>query len=77
MLYKFIQRLKSICRFIIGFLDNKRAEVTIPDNILTELARCFATDIRAFFSIKSNQEAYEKWLQARNQQVAKDVKEED
>lgn len=77
MLHKYFQRLQSIYRFIISFLASKRAEVTIPDNILTELARCFATDIRAFFSIKSNQEAYEKWLQARNQQVAKDAKEED
>ena len=77
MIYKFIQRLKSICRFIISFLDNKRAEVTLPDHVLTDLARCFAADIRAFFSIKANQEAYEKWLQASKQQASKDVKEED
>lgn len=77
MLQKFFKHLLCLYRHAIVLLKNKRAVVTIPDNILTELARCFATDIRAFFSIKSNQEAYEKWLQATNQQVAEDAKEDD
>lgn len=76
MIYKFIQRLKSICRFIISFLDNKRAEVTIPDQILTDLARSFVSDIRAFFAVEANQAEFEKWLQMHNHQVAEDVKEE-
>lgn len=77
MLYKFIQRLKSICRFIISFLDNKRAEVTLPDHVLTDLARCFAADIRAFFAVEANQAAYERWLQSRKQNIAEDTKEKD
>lgn len=77
MLHKFFQRLISTYRFIISFLTNKRAEVTIPDQILTELARCFASDIRAFFAVETNQAAYEKWLQSRNQNIAEDTKEKD
>jgi hypothetical protein len=46
-------------------LHEKRAEAQIPDHILSELARCFARDISAFFAIEENQEAYIKWLQAR------------
>ena len=77
MLHNFFQHIKSIYRFISSFLDNKRAEVTLPDHVLTELARCFAADIRAFFAVETNQAAYEKWLQSRNQNIAEDTKEKD
>lgn len=61
-LVRFYRRIKMI-------LHDKRAEGQIPDHILSELARCFARDIPAFFAIKENQEAYKQWLQAREQQL--------
>ena len=62
-LVRFYRRIKMI-------LHDKRAEGQIPDHILSELARCFARDIPAFFADPANQEAYNKWLQVRQQQLA-------
>ena len=67
MLHKFFKHLISTYRFVIRFLTNKRAEVTIPDHVLTELARCFIKDIRAFFADADNQAKFERWLQMREQ----------
>ena len=53
-------------------LQEKRAEAQIPDNILSDLARCFARDIPAFFAEPANQEAYKQWLQKREQQLAQE-----
>lgn len=58
-------------------LHEKRAEGQIPDNILSDLARCFARDIPAFFADPANQEAYIKWLQKREQQLAQAQSEKD
>ena len=58
-------------------LHEKRAEAQIPDNILADLARCFARDIPAFFADPVNQEAYIKWLQAQEQQLAQAASEKD
>ena len=62
--------LKLLCRCVNIILRNNRAEGRIPDHILSELARCFARDIPAFFADPANQEAYKRWLQARKQQSA-------
>lgn len=58
-------------------LHEKRAEGQIPDNILSDLARCFARDIPAFFADPANQEAYKQWLQKREQQLAQTPCEKD
>lgn len=54
-----------------GLLRGKTAEIELPSHILTELARCFAKDITAFFAVAENQVAYEKWLQTRKQAMKK------
>lgn len=72
MLHKIIRYLcglKLLKLRIKKLLQEKRAEAQIPDNILADLARCFARDIPAFFGAPANQEAYIKWLQARQQQA--------
>ena len=69
-LVRFYRRIKMI-------LHDKRAEGQIPDHILSELARCFARDIPVFFADPANQEAYIKWLQAREQQLAQAAFEKD
>ena len=69
--------LKLLYRRINDLLHEKRAEGQIPDDILADLARCFARDIPAFFANPDNQEAYIKWLQAREQQSAQAAPEKD
>ena len=73
----FHRNLVRLYRYVRATLDNKRAECQIPDHILSELARCFARDIPAFFADPDNQEAYIKWLQAREQQLAQAASEKD
>lgn len=68
MFKKFILYIHSGCIRFKMLLHNKRAEVQIPDHILADLARCFVEDIRGYFSIESNQEAYRQWLHAQEQQ---------
>ncbi len=64
--------LKLLYRRFKKLLQEKRAEAQIPDHILSELARCFARDIPAFFAEPANQEAYKQWLQKREQQLAQE-----
>ena len=63
----FHRNLVRLYRYVRATLDNNCAEGQIPDNILAELARCFARDIPAFFADPANQEAYIKWLEGRQQ----------
>ena len=77
MFYAIIRYLRDLYRRVQTILSNNSAECQIPDDILAELARCFARDIPAFFVDPDNQEAYIKWLQAREQQLAQAVSEKD
>ena len=68
MIKKFIQYIWSESLRFKTLLQSKRAEVNLPNHILAELARGFVEDIRQFFSIERNQEAYRQWLHAQEQQ---------
>ena len=69
--------LMLLIRWIRILLCDKSAECQLPDHILSDLARCFARDIPAFFADPANQEAYIKWLQKREQQLAQAQSEKD
>ena len=78
---KFIRYFRSSLKLLHlrlkKLLHEKRAEAQIPDHILADLARCFARDIPAFFAEPANQEAYMRWLQEREQQLAQAAAEKD
>jgi len=57
--------LDDLCRRIGKLLSNKIAGIDIPDCVLSDLARCFVEDVRAFFAVDKNQTAYEKWKRER------------
>lgn len=63
--------INCLCQCVSALLRSKTAEIELPSHILTELARCFAKDITAFFAVAENQVAYEKWLQTRKQAMKK------
>ena len=64
-------KLRNLYRRISAILYNRRAEIELPDHVLSDLARCFTADIKAFFTVSENQAAYEKWLHEREQQATK------
>lgn len=66
-MYNILIKLRILCRRISAIIFCKRAEIELQDHVLSDLARCFLADIRAFFAIETNQEAYKKWLQEHNQ----------
>ena len=40
--------LDNLCHRVGKLLSNKTAEIDIPDCVLSDLARCFVEDVRAF-----------------------------
>lgn len=72
MLYTIIRYLCVLYRRVQTILDNNRAEGQVPEHILADLARCFARAIPALFAESANQEAYKRWLQEREQQLAQE-----
>ena len=65
--------VKHLCERLRAILSDKNAKVELPDYVLSDVARIVLPDVIAFFTVKENKVAYEKWKQERDGQM--DLKE--
>ena len=64
---------KYLCERLGAVLSDQKAKVELPGHVLSDVARSILPDIIAFFAVKENKVAYEKWKQERDRQM--DLKE--
>lgn len=60
---------------LVSILCNKRASAKIPKHILDELARCFLTDIVAYYDTPEGRKEYEAWKAAQATQTPQNAPE--
>ena len=66
---RFYLWVRDFKELVICVICNKRASARIPTRILDELARCFLSDIIAFYDTPEGRKEYEEWKVAQTQQT--------
>lgn len=73
LMLRFFICMETLGKRAVAILRSKQASAKLPDSVLDELARCFASDIVTFYEAPESRAMYEAWKAAQSKQTAQEV----